>query len=231
MVNVNDPVGESLGIVRVRVVVKSGEEDGTSKSPLTPAGNPSTVNETCELNPFNPATCTTYFAFSPWGTLWDGGSTPTWKSGEASMIKATGSVWVFPPPIPVKVIAYLPGEADWDAEIVRVEVKVGLPDGVLNATVTPLGTSGTVKATVCVAPDTRFTVTVHVVDPPVFTIWSSGETPIEKSKPCWGPCTVRTALAWRVTPIAEPVSVIVYVPVGVDGEVEMLKAGGVEIIW
>ena len=65
MVNVNDPVGELPGIVRVSVVEKSGTLDGTLKTPFTPAGNPETIKETCELKPFRPTTCTEYDAVCP----------------------------------------------------------------------------------------------------------------------------------------------------------------------
>ena len=56
--NVNEPVGESLGIVTVSVEEKSAEPVGVLKTPLTPDGNPSTVKETWESKPFDPATCT-----------------------------------------------------------------------------------------------------------------------------------------------------------------------------
>ena len=65
IVRVNDPVGTLLGRVTVSVEEKSGVDDGTLKTPPTPAGSPATVKETCELKPFRPDTLTEYDAVSP----------------------------------------------------------------------------------------------------------------------------------------------------------------------
>ena len=56
MVNMNEPVGELLGMVTVSVETKSGVPDGRLKTPSAPDGYPETANETCELKPFKPAT-------------------------------------------------------------------------------------------------------------------------------------------------------------------------------
>jgi hypothetical protein len=56
--NVNDPVGALAGSVTVSVEAKSGVAEGTLKTVLAPVGAPVTVNETCELKPFNAATFT-----------------------------------------------------------------------------------------------------------------------------------------------------------------------------
>jgi hypothetical protein len=62
MVKVNEPVGALAGMVTVSVEKKSGVEEGTLKTPPTPAGCPVTVKETCELKPLRPETLTEYDA-------------------------------------------------------------------------------------------------------------------------------------------------------------------------
>jgi hypothetical protein len=60
MVRVNEPVGALVGMVTVSVEEKSGLDDGTLKTPPTPAGSPAIVKETCELKPLRPETLTEY---------------------------------------------------------------------------------------------------------------------------------------------------------------------------
>ena len=60
MVRVNEPIGALVGNVTVSVEVKSGVDEGTLKTPPTPAGRPARVRETCELKPFRPETLTEY---------------------------------------------------------------------------------------------------------------------------------------------------------------------------
>jgi hypothetical protein len=63
--NVYEPVATSPDNMTVRVEAKFGVPEGLLKTPFAPGGNPETDNETCELNPFKPATSTAYEVVSP----------------------------------------------------------------------------------------------------------------------------------------------------------------------
>jgi len=87
---------------------------------------------------------------------------------------------VTPPPEPVIVTVYVPREADEEADIVSVLVKVGVPLGRSNDAVTPLGSPEAESETV---PDPLIsvTVTVAVLLAPLQTERLDGLTDIEKS--------------------------------------------------
>lgn len=60
IVIVNEPVGALVGMVTVSVEEKSGTDEGTLKTPPTPAGSPDKAKETWELKPLRPETWTEY---------------------------------------------------------------------------------------------------------------------------------------------------------------------------
>ena len=64
-----------------------------------------------------------------------------------------------PPPLPVMVRVYVPGETDEIEVRLNVELKDGVPEGELNAPDTPAGAPERVRETVCGVPDNRLTLT------------------------------------------------------------------------
>jgi hypothetical protein len=159
MVRVNEPVGALVGMVTVSVEEKSGVDDGTLKTPPTPAGSPAIVKETCELKPLRPETLTEYDVVWPWVELWDGGLTSILKSGGCAIVNVTVVVCVIAPAVPVIVITYCPRGMEEVVEMDRIELKLGVPDTGFHDVDMPLGGGlGTVRATFWEVPDTRLTV-------------------------------------------------------------------------
>ena len=105
--------------------------------------------------------------------------------------------------------------------IVKVDANVGVPDGRLKEWDAPPGRPARLRVTVLAVPDTSLTVTVNWVDVPAFAVCEAGVASTAKSNGGGGATTVRMAVAWRVTPEAEPVTTMVYDPRGVPAEVEM----------
>jgi hypothetical protein len=72
----------------------------------------------------------------------------------------TGTECETPPPTPEIVSVKVPGDAEEVVLTLRVELKGGVPDVGANVTDTPVGGGvDKLKATLCAAPDTKFTVT------------------------------------------------------------------------
>ncbi len=69
---------------------------------------------------------------------------------------------IMPPPAPLTVIGYVPGEVEVKVDIVNVEELVGYKDDGLNEHNTPEGSPEHENDTGCEVPDTR--VAVAVVD-------------------------------------------------------------------
>jgi hypothetical protein len=145
---VKDPVEASDERVRVRVDWKFGVPEGVSNAPVTPDGNPDTASETGELNPFTPWTWTLYEVLWPCWTVWDVGVREIWKSGACVTISDRLTVFVTPPPLPVTVIEYVPGEIVDAVEMLSVELKGGVPDCWLNVPETPGGAPERLSETV-----------------------------------------------------------------------------------
>lgn len=137
------------------------------------------------------------------------------------------AVLVKPPPEPVIVIVYVPTGVELEVDMVMVLVNVGLPDDGLKLTVAPDGRPEAVKLTVAVEPLTSETVTVAVTLPPAVTLPLAGETDIEKSN---GTLTVNVYDAVLDRPPPETVTVIVYVPAGVEGEVDIVMVEDA-VVW
>jgi hypothetical protein len=206
--NVKVPVATFAGSVTVSAEAKFGVPDGAVKTPLAPAGNPDTAKVTGESKPFKPTTLIWYVAVPPWLAVCDGGLTSILKSG-ACPIVSMNVVWCdVAPAAPVIVNVYAPGAADAVVVMESIELKLGVPEVGFSVAETPSGAPETDKATLWVVPDSRATVTVEVVLDPGVMVCCAGEAEMEKSNG-WTTCTVSRALAWRTTPFAEPMRVIV----------------------
>ncbi len=68
--------------------------------------------------------------------------------------------WVLPPPVPVRVIVYVPGDTEEATDRVSIDENVGSPDEREKASVTPRGCPERLRTTFFVDPESRFTVTV-----------------------------------------------------------------------
>ena len=84
----------------------------------------------------------------------------------SEIIKLTVAECVLPPPFPVTVIGYDPGDRDGSEETVRVEVNDGLAEGTLKEEVVPAGRPDKVNDTGCETPDTCPTTAVKDTDCP-----------------------------------------------------------------
>ena len=91
---------------------------------------------------------------------------PMILSRGAVTVKVYIQSWVFPPPVPVMVIEYVPTGVVEAVEIVSVEVKVGVPDDGVNVAVAPDGRPDADKLTVSLKPFTEVSETVAVTDSP-----------------------------------------------------------------
>jgi hypothetical protein len=79
------------------------------------------------------------------------------------------------------VIAYVPAGVVDAVEIVRTEVKVGVPEGGVKVAVAPDGRPEADKLTVLLKPSIEVSETVALVDPPCTTDPDVGLTSIVKS--------------------------------------------------
>lgn len=160
IVSVNEPVWTLPGSVTVNVETKPGVPDVTLKTPLTPDGRPDIDRVTGELKPLMPTTSTENDATSPCLTVSEGGLTSIWKSLASPTMSLKVAEWVFPPPIPVTVNVYVPGEAESVTVRVSDVENVGLPDGWASVPATPGGSPARLRATLLLVPDKRVAVTV-----------------------------------------------------------------------
>lgn len=139
------------------------------------------------------------------------------------------AVCVTPPPLPVIVSVKVPGDADGVVVTLRAELNGGIPDVGLTDAATPGGDPDRLRATLCVVPDTRFTVTAKLVLPPGATFCWEGEMDIEKSKGA-AATIVKLVLIMLLlgfgSPTVETVQVRVCVPrVAVHGVSALIVAG------
>lgn len=154
---------------------------------LTPLGLPVTVILTVVLKPLKDVTVMTGFGASelPATTEPEVGNTDTRKYLGGVTDRENVQERVFPPPVPVIVITYVPGVVDTVVFIVSVEVTVPFAGGVagfgLKVTVTPDGRPDAVKLTGLLNPFCDVSVTVDVSENPASTEPKFGSAEILKS--------------------------------------------------
>jgi len=95
------------------------------------------------------------------------------------------------------------------ASTVKVDVKPGVPDCGEKLYPSPAGRPDSVRKVVAEEPLTRFTVREKEILSPILTVWVDGEIEIEKSNGGAREPTVREALVWWTTPLADPITTIV----------------------
>lgn len=82
------------------------------------------------------------------------------KSGACETTRLKVAECVTPPPLPVAVNVNVPGDTEEVVVMLNAELKLGVPDVGLNAPETPAGAPDKLRATLCGAPETNFTLTV-----------------------------------------------------------------------
>jgi hypothetical protein len=84
-------------------------------------------------------------------------------------------------PVPVIVIAYVPGAVELEVERVSVDDPPAVTEDGENDAVAPLGRPLALSETVCAEPDVTAVETVALVPDPAVTVAADGLTEIEKS--------------------------------------------------
>ena len=107
-----------------------------------------------------------------------------------------------------------------EVSTVRVEVKVGVPDGKENVLVAPAGRPDKASETVLGLPPVKVTDTLYSAPSPWVTVLEEGEIERVKSK---ASLTVRVRDCDRVTPPPDAVTVGVWVPAGAVARVLMVN--------
>jgi hypothetical protein len=117
------------------------------------------------------------------------------------------------------VIEYVPAGVDGSVESVIELVHVGRHCDGANAAVAPDGRPDALNVTAVDDPDRRVAVTVDVTEPPAVTVPDVGFTAMLKLNGAW---TVKEYVVVRVTPPPVALTVIEYVPLGVEVVVDIV---------
>jgi len=167
----------------VSVEVKLGVPEDGLKLAVAPEGRPEVDRLTVLAKPPIEVMETVAPADPPCTTEPEVGLTLMVKSGTtaAVTVKVQVVVWVFPPPVPVMVIEYVPAGVVEAVEIVSVELKLGVPLSGEKLAVASDGRLEADKLTVPLKPPTEPMETVALVDPPCTTEPEVGLTLMVKS--------------------------------------------------
>jgi hypothetical protein len=188
------PVPVTMSVARPAVAVVEAARVSTVlfavvdvglKVPVTPAGNPATVNAMLFVNPPVRVMVIVSVPLAPRLIARLVGFAESEKSG-ALTVRLIVAVCESPPPVPVTVIEAGPAVAVLEAVKVNV-LLVPVVEVGLKAAVTPLGNPLMVKATLGVKEFNRVTVIVLGAVAPLFTVTFCGLAESEKSGVGGGP--------------------------------------------
>lgn len=182
---------------------------------VTPEGWPVADKATEPVNPFSAATLTLKVVEFPTTTDREPGVAERLKSGgwvAAFTVTLTVVLWTRLPLVPVRVMTYVPADAELFVETFRVQ----LPDPVIAAglqfAAMPAGIPLSARVTVPANPLLPATLNVNAAEPPIVIVWEAGKTESEKSgEPVFDVNVTPTVLLWLRVPLA-PATVKVYVP-------------------
>ena len=214
MVMVYVPTGVVPAVDIVSVELKPGVPEDGLKVAVTPAGRPEADRVTVSPNVSTRETDTVVLTDSPCTAEPEVGLTEMLKSGAAVTVSWKVVLCVFPPPVPVRVMVYVPMGVVAAVEIVRVEVNDGVPEDGLKVAVTPVGRPDADRVTTSLKPSIDEMETVAVVDSPCVMESEVGLTEMLKSG-TGAATTVSRYVQLCVFPPPLPVIFTVYLRTGV----------------